>query len=87
MTMVWGIALGMLGFGLILCLWRVVRGPSSFDRVVAFDCAVLLLLGALLVVSMIERTGAYLDVILIVGLLGFIGTISLAAFLEGATLD
>jgi len=81
------VALGLLGVGMCMCLIRVVIGPTAFDRVLAFDCAVLHILGGLLLISILEDTSAYMDVILVVGLLGFLGTISFAVYLEDAFVD
>lgn len=80
-TFLWA-ALGFLGVGILFCIARAVKGPSPFDRVLAFDCAVLHILGCLILISILEQSAAYLDVILVVGLLGFLGTISFAAYLE-----
>lgn len=75
-------AFSALGLGHLLCLLRAIKGPSSFDRVLAFDCMALQSLGMILLFSILSRTNAYIDVILVVGLLGFVGTASLAYYLE-----
>ena len=75
-------ALIIIALGAIFCLIRIVRGPSPFDRVLAFDCLALDLVGALLLESMLLETDVFIDVALVVLLLGFIGTMSLATYLE-----
>jgi len=80
-------AMGLIGIGFALCLYRAIKGPTGFDRVLAFDCMVLHGLGMVMVFSMFTSSSAYLDVVLVVGLLGFIGTVSLAAYLEGDLVD
>jgi len=80
-------ALGVLGLGTLLCLLRAVRGPTLFDRVLAFDCIVLNMVGAALLLSVLLGTSVFMDVVLVVALLGFLGTISLAAYLEGSLVD
>jgi multisubunit Na+/H+ antiporter MnhF subunit len=80
-------ALAVIGVGIVLCVVRAIRGPSLFDRVVAFDCIVLNVVGAVLLLSILYRTDAFMDVVLIVALLGFLGTVSLAAYLEGSLVD
>jgi multisubunit Na+/H+ antiporter MnhF subunit len=80
-------ALGVIGVGIVLCTVRVVRGPSLFDRVLAFDCIALNVVGAILLVSILLDTAAFMDVVLVIALLGFLGTISLAAYLEGSLVD
>lgn len=81
-----GIALAAMAIGLVLCLVRIVRGPTLFDRIAAFDCLVLDVVGAIVLISIRAGTDAYIDVVLVVALLGFVGTLSFAAYLEG-TLD
>jgi multisubunit Na+/H+ antiporter MnhF subunit len=76
-----------IGVAMVLCLIRAVRGPSLFDRVLAFDCIMLNVVGAVLLLSVLFNTDAFMDVVLIVALLGFLGTVSLAAYLEGSLAD
>lgn len=83
---IWG-ALGVIGVGIVCCAIRAVKGPSLFDRVLAFDAITLNIVGATLLLSVLFRTGAFMDFVLIVALLGFLGTISLAAYLEGSLVD
>ncbi|MDQ3557449.1 MAG: monovalent cation/H+ antiporter complex subunit F [Gemmatimonadota bacterium] len=80
-------ALAVIGVSILLCAVRAVRGPTLFDRVMAFDCIALNVVGAILIVSVILRTGAFMDVVLVVALLGFLGTVSLASYLEGTLVD
>lgn len=80
-------ALAVVGICIVLCLVRMIRGPTLFDRVLAFDCIVLNLVGAALLLSIRLGTSVFMDVVLVVALLGFLGTISLAAYLEGSLVD
>ncbi len=80
-------ALGVIGLSIALCLIRVVRGPSLFDRVMAFDCIALCMVGAILIMSILLSTDVFMDVVLVVALLGFLGAVSLAAYLEGTLVD
>ena len=84
--MVFG-ALAVIGVSILLCAIRAVRGPTLFDRVMAFDCIALNGVGAILLVSVHLRTDAFMDVVLVVALLGFLGTVSLASYLEGTLVD
>lgn len=77
-------ALLVLGAGVGLCVLRVGRGPTHFDRVLALDCLVLNVIGGLLITSMLLATDAFIDTVLLTALFGFIGTISVAAYLEGS---
>ena len=86
-TIVLVMALGVIGAGIALCAIRAYRGPSLFDRVLAFDCIALNVVGAILLVSILLDSAVFMDVVLVVALLGFLGTISLAAYLEGSLVD
>lgn len=77
----------VLAIGVALCVVRAFRGPTLFDRVMAFDAIALNLVGAVLLLSVLFRSDAFMDVILVVALLGFLGAISLASYLEGTLVD
>lgn len=81
------IALAVLGVGITLCVVRLVKGPTQFDRVMSFDAIALNVVGAFLLLSILLRTDAFIEVVLVVALLGFIGTIVMAAYLEGSLGD
>lgn len=80
-------ALAGLGAGVGLCAIRIARGPTHFDRVLALDCLVLDVVGAVLVASMLLETAAFVDSVLAITLLGFLGTITLSAYLEGSLVE
>jgi multisubunit Na+/H+ antiporter MnhF subunit len=80
-------ALVVIGIGIALCAVRAYRGPSLFDRVLAFDCIALNAVGAILLISILLESAVFMDVVLVVALLGFLGTMALAAYLEGSLVD
>ncbi|WP_438015723.1 monovalent cation/H+ antiporter complex subunit F [Sorangium sp. So ce315] len=80
-------ALAVLGIAMLLCVIRICRGPSLLDQVLAFDCLVLDVVGAVLVLSILLGTALFIDVILVITLLGFVGTIALVAYVEGTLVD
>jgi multicomponent Na+:H+ antiporter subunit F len=84
--LIWA-ALGVIGIGILLCAIRAIKGPSLFDRVLAFDAIALNVVGATLLLSLHFRTVAFIDFVLVVALLGFLGTISFAAYLEGTLVE
>lgn len=84
--LIWG-ALGVIAVGILLCTIRALKGPSLFDRVMAFDAIALNIVGATLLLSIHFRTIAFIDFVLVVALLGFLGTVSFAAYLEGTLVE
>jgi multicomponent Na+:H+ antiporter subunit F len=84
--LIWA-ALGVIGVGIVLCAIRAIKGPSLFDRVLAFDAIALNVVGATLLLSIYFRSEAFIDFVLVVALLGFLGTVSFAAYLEGTLVE
>jgi multicomponent Na+:H+ antiporter subunit F len=80
-------SLFVLALGILLCVIRAYRGPTLFDRVMAFDAIALNFVGAVLLISILLRSDAFMDVVLVVALLGFLGAISLASYLDGTLVD
>lgn len=65
-----------------LLLFRVVVGPTLPDRAIALDTIGVNLISAIALVSIILQTKAFLEAILILGILAFIGTIAFSKFIE-----
>ena len=76
------IALSLFILAIILALYRIIRGPSMPDRVVALDMIGVNLISGVAVFSVVLNTHAFLEVILIVGILAFISTLALARFVK-----
>lgn len=76
------IALLLLSVATLGCLYRVVKGPTIPDRVIALDAIGINLVGITAILSVILKTEAFFEVILLIGILAFIGTVSFAKFLE-----
>ncbi|GIN92406.1 Na(+)/H(+) antiporter subunit F [Siminovitchia terrae] len=75
-------ALVLFAIAIAIALFRIIRGPSIPDRVVAMDMIVVNLISGIAVVSVLLETKAFLEVILILGILAFISTIALSKFIE-----
>lgn len=75
------IVLGCLALSMVGFIYRVIAGPSVADRVVALDAIGIVLISMVAVFSIIMRTSAFLDVILLLGILSFIGTAAFSKFL------
>ncbi|MBD8004182.1 Na(+)/H(+) antiporter subunit F1 [Bacillus norwichensis] len=75
-------ALVLFALAIAIALYRIISGPSIPDRVVAMDMIVVNLISGIAVVSVLLKTKAFLEVILILGILAFISTIALSKFIE-----
>ena len=76
------IAFALIGLGVAFTLWRLLTGPTVADRVVASDLFLTALVMAAGVLTVRSGEGAYLEVMLIVAVVGFLGTAMVARFIE-----
>lgn len=72
----------MLGVGALLAAARLVRGRSLADRVVAVDALLVIFVSGIAVDA--ARTGRsdFLDVMVVIALVGFAGTVTAAWFID-----
>jgi multicomponent Na+:H+ antiporter subunit F len=73
--------------GAALCLYRVIRGPTAADRIVAIDILGILILGFCAIVGIPTGRLWYIDIGIAWALQSFISTLALAKYLEGKDLD
>ena len=76
------VCLCLIVCSILAALYRVLKGPSMPDRVMALDNIGVNLLAGVAILSIYLRTYAFLDVILLIGILSFVGTIAFARFIE-----
>lgn len=77
-----GILIIILSISLVLCFIRLYLGPDVPNRVVAFDVIAVHAVAIIALVA-IERDALFLlDVTIITGVLGFLGTVMVARYLE-----
>lgn len=76
------LAAALTGVALLLALYRFLKGPSSGDRVVAFDVLTIVSITGIVLAALAEGRGIYLDVALVYALLSFLGVIVIARYLE-----
>jgi len=76
------VAYGLIATGALLTTWRLVVGPSLADRIVATDLLLVLLVCAAGVNTVHQGRSVYLDVMVVVGVVGFLGTVTVARFIE-----
>ncbi|MBP2241011.1 multicomponent Na+:H+ antiporter subunit F [Cytobacillus eiseniae] len=67
---------------ILAALYRVIKGPSMSDRVMALDNIGINLLAGVAILSILLHTHAFLDIILLLGILSFVGTIAFARYIE-----
>jgi multicomponent K+:H+ antiporter subunit F len=75
-------AIGAVTLTLLLCGWRLLRGPTIADRVLALDTLYLSLVALVVLLGLRWQTPLLFEAALIVALLGFVGTVALARYLS-----
>lgn len=80
------IYLVIIGFGVVLCVLRMLKGPTAPDRAVALDTAVTVTTALLVLLGFMLSRRVYLDVSLVYAVLTFVGSVAIARYLEGGTL-
>ncbi|MGM9950067.1 MAG: Na(+)/H(+) antiporter subunit F1 [Lysinibacillus sp.] len=76
------LSLALFMVAIALLLYRIVKGPSLPDRAIAIDTIGVNLISAIAIVSIVLKTKAFLEAILILGVLAFIGTIAFSKYIE-----
>ena len=76
------LSLGFLALSMMATIFRLVIGPTIPDRVQALDILGINLISAVAILSVLLKTHAFMEVILLIGILSFIGTIAFARFME-----
>jgi multicomponent Na+:H+ antiporter subunit F len=84
MNILFIIAFSLMLLGMILGIIRFVKGPTSADRVVALDTMSIIATSAFALLALVFDRYIYIDISLIYAVLGFIGVIVIARYLEGA---
>ena len=70
-----------------LCLYRILKGPTSADRAVTIDMLGVLIVGFCVIIGISTGRSWYIDIAIAWALQSFIATLALAKFLEGKSFD
>ena len=66
-----------------LCLYRIARGPTAPDRMVAIDILGTVVVGFVAILTAMTGSDYLLGVAIVWALISFIGTLALAKYLMG----
>ena len=76
------ITLVTLGVALLVAFVRILKGPTLPDRIVAMDLLGVLVVGLIVVLAGRSRVPATLDAAMVIALIGFLGTIAYATYVQ-----
>lgn len=76
------LALAIYGIAICIVAYRIIRGPSLPDRIVALDTMSAMIMSSISILCLLMHTQYFLEAILIFGILSFISTIATSRFIE-----
>jgi len=76
------IILPVLMLSVLIIFTRFLKGPRLSDRIVSFDLLITTGVGIIAVYSIITNQPPFLDIALIMALIGFLGTVAFAFYIE-----
>lgn len=74
-------ATAAVGLALLLAGWRLLRGPTPPDRVLALDTMYMNLVALVVLLGLRWASQLVFEAALLIALLGFVSTVALARFL------
>jgi len=72
----------VLIIAILLAWWRMAKGPSVLDRILAFDTITVCVVGLIILLSIRWRSLYFLELILVASLLGFLSGVAFVFYLE-----
>ncbi|BDH62721.1 monovalent cation/H+ antiporter subunit F [Ureibacillus massiliensis 4400831 = CIP 108448 = CCUG 49529] len=75
-------AIVIIALSMVALLYRVVKGPTPSDRVIALDSLGITLICLVALFTILVETSFFLEIILLLAILSFIGTIAFSKFIE-----
>jgi multicomponent K+:H+ antiporter subunit F len=74
------ISLYAVALAMLLSLWRLLRGPTVPDRILALDTLYVNTIALLILFGMHLRSAIYFEAALVIAMLGFVGTVMLSKY-------
>jgi multicomponent K+:H+ antiporter subunit F len=70
----------VVGVAMLLALYRLLRGPTVPDRILALDTLFVAAIAQLMLFGMHLGTAVYFEAALVIAMLGFVGTVVLSKY-------
>lgn len=75
------IAFLMVGLALLFNFYRLIKGPSLPDRILALDTIYINSIAILILFGLYQQTALYFEAALLIAVMGFVGTVALSKYL------
>ena len=79
------IAMGAAGLSMLLCAWRLWKGPSLPDRILALDTLYLYTLALIVLTGILQQSALFFEAALVIAMLGFVSTLAAARYVARGT--
>ena len=80
---IWIFTVTVLAALMLLAMVRLIKGPTSADRVVALDAINTLVVASMILLASAFRHTLFVDVAIVYAMLSFVGTLYIAKYLGG----
>ena len=70
----------------LLCVIRLILGPTYFDRLIALNLMVVIITAIMSIFAVLYQRRVYFDVALVYAVLGFVSVIAISKYLTGKEL-
>jgi multicomponent K+:H+ antiporter subunit F len=74
------VAMHAIGVALLLSLYRLLRGPTMPDRILALDTLYVNTIALMILFGMHLDSSIYFEAALVIAMLGFVGTVMLSKY-------
>lgn len=74
------VAMYVIGLAMLVSLWRLLRGPTLADRILALDTLNVTAIAELMLLGMHMRSAIYFEAALLIAMLGFVSTVVLSKY-------
>lgn len=72
----------IISIGIVLCIIRMLKGPTPADRAIAMDTVTTVTVALLVLLGFVFKRKIYLDVSLVYSIISFVGLIAIARYLK-----
>lgn len=81
LTIALEIAFLMVGLALLFNFYRLIKGPSLPDRILALDTIYINSIAILILFGVYQQSALYFEAALLIAVMGFVGTVALSKYL------
>ncbi|AKB84713.1 cation:proton antiporter [Methanococcoides methylutens] len=75
-------SLTFMVIAIIPCIYRVIKGPTIPDRVIAVDAMTTVIVAMLGIYSYVQGSVFFMDVALVLAIISFVGTVTISKYLD-----